>query len=306
MLSEDSKWRILRAVQRGERVTEVARIFGINRGSVYDIVNQYKETGSLEIRTSQRGRKPELTKEQLEEIRQAAIENPDITLSEIKEKFDLPVTTECIRQKLHEMGFRRKKKSLYAQERERPDVVQKREEWEKEVKTYEKKLVYLDESGVNTNLTRLYGWGQSDERVTDKTPLNTPQNTTILSSIRLDGSCVYTTYPGGTTKERFTDYLENILFPTLKENDIIIMDNMRTHHANAVTELAERLHIRILYLPPYSPDLNPIEKMWSKIKSILRKTKARTKEDLQKAVDYAFKKISVSDCEGWFASCLSG
>ena len=117
---------------------------------------------------------------------------------------------------------------------------------------------------------------------------------------------MYTTYPGGTTKERFTDYLENILFPTLKENDIIIMDNMRTHHANAVTELAERLHIRILYLPPYSPDLNPIEKMWSKIKSILRKTKARTKEDLQKAVDYAFKKISVSDCEGWFASCLSG
>lgn len=139
MLSEDSKWRILRAVQRGERVTEVARIFGINRGSVYDIVNQYKETGSLEIRTSQRGRKPELTKEQLEEIRQAVIENPDITLLEIKEKFDLPVTTECIRQKLHEMGFRRKKKSLYAQERERPDVVQKREEWEEEVKTHEKK-----------------------------------------------------------------------------------------------------------------------------------------------------------------------
>ena len=168
MLSEDSKWRILRAVQRGEIVTEVAGIFGINRGSVYDIVNQYKETGSLEIRTSQRGRKPELSKEQLEEIRQAVIENPDITLSEIKEKFDLSVTTECIRQKLHEMGFRRKKKSLYAQERERPDVVQRREEWEEEVKTYEKKLVYLDESGVNTNLTRLYGRGQSDGRVTDR------------------------------------------------------------------------------------------------------------------------------------------
>ena len=306
MLSEDSKWRILRAVQRGERVTEVAGIFGINRGSVYDIVNQYKETGSLEIRTSQRGRKPKLTKEQLEEIRQAVIENPDITLSEIKEKFDLPVTTECIRQKLHEMGFRRKKKSLYAQERERPDVVQRREEWEEEVKTYEKKLVYLDESGVNTNLTRLYGRGQSDGRVTDKTPLNTPQNTTILSSIRLDGSCVYTTYLGGTTDRKIYGLSRKILFPTLKENDIIIMDNMRTHHADAVTEPAERLHIRILYLPPYNSDLNPIEKMWSEIKSILRKTKARTKEDLQKAVDYAFKKISVSDCEGCFASCLFG
>ena len=69
------------------------------------------------------------------------------------------------------------------------------------------------------------------------------------------------------------DYLEKTLFPTLTENDIIIMDNMRTHHATAVTELAERLNIHILYLPPYSPDMNPIEKMWSKIKSILRKTK---------------------------------
>ena len=79
------------------------------------------------------------------------------------------------------------------------------------------------------------------------------------------------------------DYLEKRLFPTLTENDIIIMDNMRTHHATAVTELAERLNIHILYLPPYSPDMNPIEKMWSKIKSILRKTKARTTEDLQES-----------------------
>ena len=139
MLSEDSKWRILKAVQRKEKVTEIARMFGITRGSVYDIVNQYKETGNLEIRTNQRGSKPKLDKEQLEEIRQAVTGNPDITLSEIKDKFNLPVTTECIRQKLHEMGFRRKKKSLYAQERERPDVVQKREEWEEEIKTHEKK-----------------------------------------------------------------------------------------------------------------------------------------------------------------------
>jgi len=78
MLSEDSKWRILKAVQRKEKVTEIARMFGITRGSVYDIVNQYKETGNLEIRTNQRGSKPKLDKEQLEEIRQAVTENPDI------------------------------------------------------------------------------------------------------------------------------------------------------------------------------------------------------------------------------------
>lgn len=188
-----------------------------------------------------------------------------------------------------------------------PDVVQKRNEWPEEIGKYdENNLVYLDESGINTDLTRLYGWGKNGERVVDKTPLNTPKSTTVLSSIRLDGSCAYTTYPGGTTKKKFTDYLEYTLFPTLKENDIVIMDNMRTHRSKAVKELAERLNIHILYLPAYSPDLNPIEKMWSKIKSILRKLKARTADELKTGVDIAFKEISDLDCIGWFNSCKTG
>lgn len=188
-----------------------------------------------------------------------------------------------------------------------PDVVQRRNDWPEEIGKYnENNLVYLDESGINIDLTRLYGWGKNGERVVDKTPLNTPKNTTILSSIRLGGSCAYTTYSGGTTKEKFMDYLEHILFPTLRENDIVIMDNMRTHRAKVVKDLAERMNIHILYLPAYSPDLNPIEKMWSKIKSILRKLKTRTVEELKIAVDTAFKEISISDCRSWFNSCKTG
>ena len=89
----------------------------------------------------------------------------------------------------------------------------------------------------------------------------------------------------------------------MHDGDIVIMDNMRTHHAKAVKKVIEDLKINVIYLPPYSPDFNPIEKMWSKIKSILRKLKARTLNVLPNAIEYAFSKICTLDCIGWFSSC---
>ena len=124
------------------------------------------------------------------------------------------------------------------------------------------KLVFLDESGVNTDLSRRYGRAIGGERSVDKTPLNTPANTTILSSKRLNGETAYTIYSGGMTREKFLDYLKNTLIPTLHEGDIVVMDNMRTHHVKEVRILQEA-GMKLLYLPSYSSDFNPIEHMWS-------------------------------------------
>ena len=110
------------------------------------------------------------------------------------------------------------------------------------------------------------------------------------------------TYSGGTTGERFIDYLKTSLLPTLHAGDIVIMDNMRTHHISAVKETLEQAGMHLLYLPPYSPDLNPIEKLWSKVKAILRKLKARTPETLLAAIQLAFSCVTSSDCLGWFRS----
>jgi len=140
-------------------------------------------------------------------------------------------------------------------------------------------------------------------RCVDKAPINTPKNTTILSSIRLNGETSYTTYQGGTSKDKFINYLKNVLAPTLKDGDIVIMDNMRTHHVKEVREVIDNLKINVVYLSPYSPDFNPIEKMWSKIKSILRKLKIRALENLPNAIEYAFSKVCSLDCLGWFSSC---
>ena len=164
-------------------------------------------------------------------------------------------------------------------------------------------LVFLDESGININMTRHYGRSKASERAVDSAPLNTPCNTTILSSIRLDGRTAHTVYQGGTTAGRFAEYLENILIPTLSRDDIIVMDNMRSHHAKAVKEVLDASGIRYLYLPPYSPDFNPIEKMWSKLKAYLRKAKVRTLSGLPDAVEVAFSSVTASDCLGWFRSC---
>ena len=190
------------------------------------------------------------------------------------------------------------------QNRSVPDVRRKREEWKSHMLgSGADNLVFLDESGINIDMTRHYARAKTDERAVDSAPLNTPRNTTILSSIRLDGRTAHTIYQGGTTAERFAGYLRDTLLPTLSKNDIIVMDNMSSHHARTVKDILDASGIRYFYLPPYSPDLNPIEKMWSKIKAYLRKEKVRIASSLPDAVEKAFSTITISDCLGWFRSC---
>ena len=186
-----------------------------------------------------------------------------------------------------------------------PDVEDKRKIWRENLPNFEKeKLIFLDESGVNTNMTRIYGRSVGSTRSVDKAPLNTPTNTTILSSIRINGETAYTTYSGGTTGDKFVEYLKNVLIPTLHDGDIIVMDNMRSHHVKKVLETINNSgkHLTLLYLPPYSPDFNPIEMMWSKIKSVLRKIKIRDASILSDVINAAFSKITLSDCIGWFSA----
>ena len=190
------------------------------------------------------------------------------------------------------------------QNRNVPDVREKRRSWKKHMLESDiDHLVFLAESGVNINMTRHYARARKNRRAVDKTPLNTPRNTTILSSIRLNGDCAYTVYQGGTTTERFAEYLKTKLLPTLSKADIIVMDNMRSHHAKAVKQLLDSTKVNYLYLPPYSPDLNPIEKMWSKLKAFLRKEKIRIASELPAAISKGFLTIRPEDCKGWLRSC---
>ena len=180
-------------------------------------------------------------------------------------------------------------------------MAQKRKNWNGLISGFKASdLVFLDESGCNTDMTRRYAYSLGGSRAVDSAPLSKPKNTTILSSIQ---TLRYTTFSGGTTVERFKRYLEIDLLPHLNDNSVLIMDNMKSHYAKAVKNLLDSSGVRCIYLPPYSPDLNPIEKLWSTVKSFLRKFKARTLDALPNAIQCAFQTVSPSDCSGWFHSC---
>ena len=151
-------------------------------------------------------------------------------------------------------------------------------------------------------MARRYGRGKGGQRVVDHAPLNTPKSTTILSSVRLDGEIAFTIFQGGTTGDKFPTYLKDVLIPTLRPGDIVVMDNLRTHHIQAVSELLHGAGADVLYLPPYSPDLNPIEKLWAKMKAILRKLCVRSLDVLDDAIRFALNCVSADDCSGWFRS----
>lgn len=151
-------------------------------------------------------------------------------------------------------------------------------------------------------MIRRYGRAIGGEQSVNRTPLNTSANTTILSSVRLNGETTCMIYGGGRTREKFLDYLKNTLIPTLLEGDIVIMDNVRPHHVKEVQTLLQRAGMKLLYLPAYSPDLNPIENMWSKIKALLRKLEIRLLPLLPHGIADAFSQIRPSDCAGWFSA----
>jgi transposase len=162
-------------------------------------------------------------------------------------------------------------------------------------------IVFLDESGVNTGMTRLYGRATGKERVVDSAPENHKKNTTIISAIRFNGVTASMTIQGAMNGSIFTDYIKNHLVPLLKPRDVVIMDNLRTHKIAGIKEAIEGAGATILYLPPYSPDLNSLEEMWSKMKAYLRKMKARTDDMLLTAIDTLLTSIPLSDILGWFS-----
>lgn len=164
-------------------------------------------------------------------------------------------------------------------------------------------LVFLYESGCNTDMTRRYAYSFGGSRAVDSIPLSKPKNTAILSSIQLDETTQYTTFSGGTTEGRFKDYLMNTLLLTMNGDFMLIMDNMKSYNAKGAKERLAQSGIHYLYLLPYRPDLIPIVKLWSKMKALLYKFKARTLDELPEAIKNAFLEVALSDCVSWFRSC---
>lgn len=196
------------------------------------------------------------------------------------------------------------KKTLKASEQEREDIAKSREEWAKFQETVDaNRLVFLDESGLKTNMTRLYGRAHGGQRCVDSAPCGHWESVTILSSIRLEGATESLVFEGAVDRKIFDAYIKEVLVPTLRPGDIVVMDNLRAHKSDDAYKEIRKRQAEVLFLPAYSPDFNPIEKMWSKVKQILRGIKARTEEELFVATGVALDTVTANDAQGWFKSC---
>jgi transposase len=165
------------------------------------------------------------------------------------------------------------------------------------------KLVFLDESGVNTAMFRRYGRCPRGERLVGAAPAAHWQSDTLLAAVRLDGVVAPMVLDGPVDGESFAGYVERSLVPELAPGDIVVMDNLPAHKGRRVAAAIEAAGCRLVYLPPYSPDFNPIEPMWSKVKSVVRKAAARTFDGLVDAVKAALLSVTPADCEGYFEHC---
>ena len=165
------------------------------------------------------------------------------------------------------------------------------------------RLIFVDEMGANTSLSPLRAWSRRGERAHCSVPRNRGKNTTLLSSMSVEGMGPSMAVEGTTDREVFESYLQEVLAPSLRRDQIVVMDNLSAHKGERVRELVESTGCKLLYLPPYSPDLNPIEEAFSKIKGILRKAEARSREALVKAMGRALDAITLQDARGFFDHC---
>jgi len=165
------------------------------------------------------------------------------------------------------------------------------------------RLVFVDEMGTHTSLAPLYAYAPIGERAFFEIPRNRGKNTTLLTSMTTEGMGPSMAVEGATTSRVFETYVERVLAPALRPGQVVVMDNLGAHRPKRVRELIEARVCELLYLPSYSPDLNPIEQALSKIKHLLRKIAARTKEALIEAMGRALAAVSARDVRGFFVHC---
>ena len=165
------------------------------------------------------------------------------------------------------------------------------------------RLVFVDEMGTHTSLYSLYAWSKRGERAYCSMPRNRGKNTTVLASMSLEGMGPALAVEGATTATVFEAYVEEVLAPGLRAGQIVVMDNLSAHKGERIRDLVEARGCQLLYLPSYSPDLSPIEEAFSKIKGILRKAQARSREALIEAMGRALASITPQDARGFFEHC---
>ena len=195
------------------------------------------------------------------------------------------------------------KKSAHALEQERPDILKRRQDWfDRQPDLDPERLVFIDETGLSTKMARLRGRSLCGERCRAGVPHGHWKTTTFTGALRLSGMTAPLVYDGAMNGAVFRVYVEQVLAPTLTPGDVVIMDNLPAHKAAGVREPIERAGAELLFLPPYSPDFNPIENAFAKLKAMLRKAAERTIDGLRSTAGKIIDAFNPTECANYFAA----
>ncbi len=272
----------------------VARRFDVSLGWVRKLVSQRRRTGSIAIRPHS-GRKAKLVEHQ-ERLRELVAGRPDTTLHELRDQLPVRVsisTLSCVCAASASLS----RIVLHATEQLRPDVAERRAKWRVEMLGLDPlRLVCIDETWVKTNMTRVRGRAPVGQRLVDYVPHGHWKTTTFIAVLRVRLLTAPVVFDGAVNGEIFRVYVKDHLAPTLRPGDILVMDNLSSHKVQGVAEAIEAAGARVAYLPPYSPDLNPIQRVFAKLKALLRKHGERTVEALWNRVGYLVLRFTSKEC----------
>jgi transposase len=299
--SNDLRERVAAAVDHGEgSQREIARRFRVSLSFVVRLLQRRRATDSLDPKPHGGCPPPALGPVERRRLDELIRAQPDATLEQLRRRGGFTCSLTTLWRALRRRDLTRKKKTLHADERDRPDVQQKRRSFRRKVKRIEpERLVFVDETGVTTAMTPAYAWAPRGERAYASAP-GSWESVTVTAALGLDGVRAPLAFPGSTNATTFQGYVEAVLVPTLRAGDVVVFDNLSAHLAPAVAEAIEGAGASVLPLPPYSPDYTPIEAMYSKVKEFLRRIAARVKGDLYDAIGVALKKVTPQDIIGWF------
>ena len=286
-------------------IRETARIFRVSPNTVYLLKQLFIETGSLNPRECQFEHPHLITAEGEIYLQLLISEEPDLTLETLRNRYEetygIRVSIGTLYNTLERLNLTRKKKTFSDPKKSTAEGKAKKETYDKELEAIEpEKRFYLDETGSCLNMTPLYGRSRQGQRVYDKNPTNPGTRVNTVAILSEAGIKAHYDYTGSLTAELFIAYLTTFVFPLLGDEQTIILDNHPVHRANRVQNHLKQNNIKFLYLPPYSPDLNPIEEAFSKIKQYIKKQKARTVDKLLDSINEALNTITRNDVDGYF------
>jgi len=295
--SQDLRDCVLRAYDRGMKTKQIAEIFGVSRAWARRVKQRRRETGKT---TAKPMGGPGVTIVDREQLAALVREHPDATLAELRKYLGVACALSTLCMALKKMGLSFKK-TTHAAEQDRPDVAERRArwcEWSHEVNP--RRLIFIDETWAKTNMTRLRGRAPRGQRLINKIPHGHWKTTTLIAALGVEGIRCSTVVDGAVNGDVFEAFVRQVLLPELGPGDVVIMDNLSSHKRTRIGELIEEKRAELRYLPPYSPDMNPIELIFSKIKQALRSLAARTQEALWKAMQSILDTVTASDAVNCF------